>query len=260
MGRPKRFRHDFRRPSQQMNPPPQVPAADGVVTADDSADLAELLAMMSAAAEPAAFDAPAPAPSEPASPPRGVVVDQPDVAAAKGKLEPASPSSDQVDVQAMMSPAPVAPPAPSAATTASPMTTLVIAAPTSDHSDDAMPLATTLTDPATPDYAHVLGLLPPKQREVLDELLGGRAVKEIARRHAIDPSTLYRWRTRDLLFRTAYDLGSQHQLQHAEERGRLLAERAIEILSRAMDREDKAVAIQLLKMLGILTPPKPRKR
>jgi len=104
-----------------------------------------------------------------------------------------------------------------------------------------------------PDASALVELLSVNQRLALEQLLDGRSDHEAAHAASCERRTVGRWRKRDPLFRAAFLLSLQEQEDAVRDRGRLAAERAMEVLSRAIDKEDLKAAMQLLKSLGFLT-------
>jgi hypothetical protein len=96
--------------------------------------------------------------------------------------------------------------------------------------------------------------LPPDQRTALELLRAGTNITDAARDAGIDRRTIYRWLNHDPAFRAAYNQW-QNELEESC-RARLLAltGKAVDAVERSLEKGDAALALRVIRDLGINRP------
>jgi hypothetical protein len=90
-----------------------------------------------------------------------------------------------------------------------------------------------------------------KQLRAVDLLAAGASDRETAEEVGCDPSTVWRWRTRDASFRAALNARRSEIWRASVDRVRCLLPRALDVIERALDDDDRQAALSLLKLGGI---------
>lgn len=98
--------------------------------------------------------------------------------------------------------------------------------------------------------------LPARQRAALAALATGRGFGEAARSAGITRQTLRNWRTKDSRFAAVYNAWQNEALASAQHRLVGLADDAVTALGDAINTGETHAALELLRRLGILVPPK----
>jgi hypothetical protein len=90
-----------------------------------------------------------------------------------------------------------------------------------------------------------------KQARAVDLLAGESSDREVADAVSCDPSTVWRWRTRDPAFRAARNARRHEVWENSLDRVRSLLPRALDVVEHALDDDDRQAALNLLKLAGL---------
>ena len=96
-------------------------------------------------------------------------------------------------------------------------------------------------------------VLSSKQERVLEMLLSGSTVSDAARVSEVDRATVHRWLRSHPRFRARVNGGRDALRRAAEARLEVLAEQALDVVGRALDRADTQAAIAVLRGVGLLS-------
>jgi AcrR family transcriptional regulator len=94
-----------------------------------------------------------------------------------------------------------------------------------------------------------------KQQTALAALRGGSGFPDAAQAAGVSRATVYRWVRSDPQFRAAYNEWQQAQAESARARLLGLADKAVDVVEKALGRLDQHVAVRMLKDLGALRRP-----
>ena len=107
---------------------------------------------------------------------------------------------------------------------------------------------------ATPGEA----TLTPAQEKALAALLAGKSVTDAAATAEVDRTTVHRWLKDDFAFQAALNRGRRDLRDAMQSRLMALAERAADVVERAITDGDGRTALALLKVLGLLSGEAPK--
>ena len=93
------------------------------------------------------------------------------------------------------------------------------------------------------------------QQTALAALKGGKSFPQAAEVAGVSRATVYRWVQTDPRFRAAYNQWQRDQAESARARVLGLADKAVEVVDKALDRDNEKVAMGMLKHLGALRRP-----
>ena len=93
------------------------------------------------------------------------------------------------------------------------------------------------------------------QQTALAALKGGKSFPQAAEVAGVSRATVYRWVQTDPHFRAAYNQWQQEQAESARARVLGLADKAVQVVDKALDRQDEKVAMGMLKHLGAMRRP-----
>ena len=100
--------------------------------------------------------------------------------------------------------------------------------------------------------------LPDKQVQALEALKEGKSFIQASRAAGVNRSTLYRWLQSDPHFRAAYNLWQRELVESAQSRLLKLTDKAVDVVEKALVRQDEKIAMQLLRETGALRPARKR--
>jgi hypothetical protein len=89
----------------------------------------------------------------------------------------------------------------------------------------------------------------------LQALTAGKSFPEAAREAGVCRASVYRWMREDAEFRAAYNAWRQEAVESAQSRV-MLADKAVDTLDKALEREDRTVAMTILQKMGALRRPR----
>lgn len=90
------------------------------------------------------------------------------------------------------------------------------------------------------------------QQAALAALRAGCSFPRAAEEAGVSRATVYRWVQRDAVFRAAYNGWQRELAESAHVRLLRLTDKAVEVVEKALDRNDEKTAVKLLKQLGIM--------
>jgi hypothetical protein len=93
-----------------------------------------------------------------------------------------------------------------------------------------------------------------EQRSVLEQLLGGKSVKESVAMAGVSRNTVYRWLKTDPEFRAAYNRWHDEMAESSRSKLMMMTELATGTLRAGLEKGDARLALQLLKGLGLIRP------
>jgi len=96
--------------------------------------------------------------------------------------------------------------------------------------------------------------LPAKQREAMEALKLGKSFPQAAEAAGVNRATVYRWLQADPHFKAAYNAWQRELSESAHSRLLKLTEKAVDVVEKALECDDRKVAMKLLMELGSLRP------
>jgi hypothetical protein len=94
------------------------------------------------------------------------------------------------------------------------------------------------------------------RRIALMALTAGKSFPEAAREAGVCRASVYRWVQEDAQFRAAYNAWRQEAVDSAQSRVLMLADKAVDTLDKALQRDDQKVAMTILQKMGALRRPR----
>ena len=98
-------------------------------------------------------------------------------------------------------------------------------------------------------------VMRPKKRTAFEALRGGSTFRQAAEAAGVNRATLYRWVQSDPKFRAAYNAWQQELVESSRARLLTFVEQAVEVVGKAIIRDDRKVAMGMLRQLGIMRAP-----
>jgi hypothetical protein len=108
-------------------------------------------------------------------------------------------------------------------------------------------------DDSAKSLESLLTRLSPAQQAILGILADGHSYQEAAQRAGINRTTLYRWMTREPLFRAAYNAYQKESRDSVRHRMLKISDDAVVAVGGAVRHGDEKLAYRLLKDLGFLS-------
>lgn len=171
---------------------------------------------------------------------------QPPGPATAPPAAPAPPAAAPAP-NAAASPTPSAPPVPASVPKTAPAP-----APTPPAADPTPPVALSKSEIVESDDG-----LSPAQRSAITQLARGRSIKAAADAVGIHRGTLHRWLREDPAFRAAFHAWQAEALDSLGTQLLSLGAPSVRTYRRAINKGDVRAAGQVLKGLGLFTPPRP---
>jgi hypothetical protein len=95
-----------------------------------------------------------------------------------------------------------------------------------------------------------------EQQVAFAALRAGRSFAQAAEEADVNRTTIYRWVHGDPRFRAAYNAWKREMAESAHVRMLKLADKAVDVVERALDKDDAKVAVRMLKHLAVMRRPK----
>lgn len=105
--------------------------------------------------------------------------------------------------------------------------------------------------------AKLVAKLSPSQQTALQHLGAGSTMADAARLAGVDRRTVFNWIHRDPKFGAAYNAWQHELLESARARALAMSDKALTTLDAAIANGNASAALQLVRQLGVLRPPRP---
>lgn len=106
---------------------------------------------------------------------------------------------------------------------------------------------------ATPLVASASEIVLAKEQQlVLEGLVSGKSIKELAQSAGVGRTTIYRWMKHDPAFRAAYNQWHEQMMENGRSRLLMLVDTAADSLRKALEAGDSKAALELLRGMGVL--------
>ena len=93
------------------------------------------------------------------------------------------------------------------------------------------------------------------QQTAFGALRAGQSFAQAAEAAGVNRTTIYRWVQGDPRFQAAYNAWKQEMSESANSRLLKLAERAVDVVEKALEKGDARVAVQMLKHMAVMRKP-----
>ena len=100
--------------------------------------------------------------------------------------------------------------------------------------------------------AELADRLPAAQHAALSAIVSGDSFRRAAESAGVSRATVYRWLQSDPLFRAAYNAWQKEIRESSHARLLKMSEQAVNVVEKALERNDEKVAVTMLKEMGVM--------